>query len=130
MAFQKVSVRGLRGFASEQAIEFARPDGNAGSGLTVVVGPNNAGKSTLVEALRVFAAKSTPSFAEGSRNKRAGDRVRLQLDTSDARNVLRTVDAGGSETTWEGGAPRSRILVLAPVSTAIGAPSTTVGVAC
>jgi predicted ATPase len=112
MPFQKLTIQGLRGFATEQNLTFAVPNGRAGSGLTVLVGPNNAGKSTVVEALRVFAAKGTPSFPEGRRNKRAGDRIHLQLEEGASRHSLRTVDAGGSETTWEGGPPRSKILVL------------------
>src|SRR5450759_3409725 len=102
MPFQKLTIQGLRGFATEQNLTFAVPNGRAGSGLTVLVGPNNAGKSPVVEALRVFAAKGTPSFPEGRRNKRAGDRIHLQLEEGASRHSLRTVDAGGSETTWEG----------------------------
>jgi energy-coupling factor transporter ATP-binding protein EcfA2 len=113
MPYQRIEIKGLRGFSTSQSLDLASPTGQSGSGLTVVVGPNNAGKSTVVEALRVFSSSQAPSFMEGKRNKAAGDRVRLELiENAESRFVLRTIDAGGSETLWEGAAPAARILVL------------------
>lgn len=51
---QRLTVSGLRGFSEEQSIEFAVPNGNPGSGLTVLVGSNNSGKTTVLEALGYF----------------------------------------------------------------------------
>jgi predicted ATPase len=113
MTYKGLSIEGLRGFATEQSLEFGVPDGQPGSGLTILVGPNNAGKSTIVEALRLFANNQTPSFMEGRRNKAAGDRVRLELtEVPDAHFSLRTIEAGGSETAWDGQPPSAQILVL------------------
>ena len=95
-----LTVHGLRGFASPQSVEFARPNDVPGSGLTVLVGANNAGKSTVLEALRAFAQRAAaPSFAQGRRNVAAGDRVSITLrDEAGQEWAIRSLHAGGSET--------------------------------
>jgi energy-coupling factor transporter ATP-binding protein EcfA2 len=52
-AIQSVSIEHYRGFFQKRTISFARPNGMLGSGLTVLVGPNNSGKSTVLHALRL-----------------------------------------------------------------------------
>lgn len=107
VGLQKLEIQGLRGFASKQILPLAEPNGDSGSGLTILVGPNNGGKSTVVEALRAAAYPSSndqsqpQSFTEGRRNKRAGDRVQIQV-TDSIGNVsgLHTIASGGSETEW------------------------------
>jgi hypothetical protein len=98
-----LEIAGLRGFAKSERIDLAIPDGSYGSGMTILVGPNNAGKSTVVESFQAIAqSRRTPSFTEGKRNKLAGDRVELKLINSRAEiKTLATVAGGGSETTWE-----------------------------
>ena len=44
-----LSCIGFRGFSEKQTLKLAIPNGQPGSGLTVLVGPNGGGKSTLVE---------------------------------------------------------------------------------
>jgi predicted ATPase len=103
MALRKLEVRGLRGFAQLQELMFAVPNGTAGSGLTILVGPNNGGKSTVVEALNALTTshRQPQSFTEGRRNKRAGDRICIRAeDTNGEVAELRTVTSGGSETEW------------------------------
>jgi len=99
MPIQSLEIVGLRGFARPQTLVFAMPSGVEGSGLTILIGPNNGGKSTIVESLRAMASTRHQSFTEGKRNKEAGDRVSIvaSLDTGSTLE-LRTVDAGGSET--------------------------------
>jgi AAA15 family ATPase/GTPase len=98
---KSLSILGYRGFLSTRTIEFAVPQGVRGSGLTILVGPNNSGKSTIIEALSAFAYHSTRSFPEGKRNKKAGDRVSLNLiNTKGESKELKTVETGGSETKW------------------------------
>ena len=47
-----LKIEHYKGFFEEETLEFAIPDGKTpGSGLTLIVGPNNAGKTTLLEAL-------------------------------------------------------------------------------
>lgn len=78
MSFLKtLSIAGYRGFNEERVIHLAVPaDQVEGSGLTVITGANNSGKSTVIEALRARSGHQTPSFSEGVRNKQA-DFVRI-----------------------------------------------------
>jgi len=98
VAIKKFEIHGLRGFATKQFLELAIPNGGVGSGLTVLVGPNNGGKSTVVEGLRALSLHSEQSFTVGKRNQKAGDKVNMTI-TGDNNNVweLRTVNSGGSE---------------------------------
>ena len=48
---KSLGVEFYRGFTDRQIIEFAMPNGKHGSGLTVIVGPNNTGKTSIIEAL-------------------------------------------------------------------------------
>jgi energy-coupling factor transporter ATP-binding protein EcfA2 len=52
-AIQTVSIEHYRGFYERRTIAFAKPSGLAGSGLTVLVGPNNSGKSSVLNAIRL-----------------------------------------------------------------------------
>lgn len=99
----RINIEGLRGFTTEQSLVPAIPTGAVGSGLTVVVGPNNGGKSTVIEALRAMTAPGAQrSFSERVRNHAAGSKVRITLHFGEGQShTLRTVDGGGSETVWE-----------------------------
>lgn len=100
MSIKNLSICGLRGFAEKQSLEFAIPDGNSGSGITALVGPNNGGKSTVIEAIRALSLNSEQSFTVGKRNQKAGDKVQISLTgVNDNSWELRTVDSGGSECT-------------------------------
>lgn len=99
---KEISCFGYRGFAKKQTLELAMPNGQRGSGLTVLVGPNGGGKSTLVECFSKLSMKNA-SFTEGKRNKLSGDRVVIEIkyDTDEIAK-LSTVPNGGSETEWTG----------------------------
>jgi len=72
-----LSIAGYRGFNEHRLIHLAVPNNQGeGSGLTVITGANNSGKSTVIEALRARSGQPTPSFSEGIRNKHA-DFVRI-----------------------------------------------------
>jgi AAA15 family ATPase/GTPase len=79
-----IDISGFRGFATSQRLELAIPNGKVGSGLTIVVGQNNAGKSTITEAFAAVAGQPSiiRHFSEGKRNKAAGDRVSITLTFS------------------------------------------------
>ncbi|MDF4756724.1 AAA family ATPase, partial [Vibrio parahaemolyticus] len=63
---KELTIKGLRGFANQQIIRFAEPDNvNEGSGLTVIVGSNNAGKSTIIEGLMAISQMEAPTFTQG-----------------------------------------------------------------
>ena len=96
-----LTVEGYRGFAQEQTLRFAQPTGEIGSGLTILVGPNNGGKSSVLEALSALFSNRV-TFTEGKRNSLAGDRVSLGLSlTSGVTHELCTSDRGGSTTIRE-----------------------------
>ncbi|MCD8209931.1 MAG: AAA family ATPase, partial [Prevotella sp.] len=70
---EEISCCGYRGFAQKQVLKLAIPDNEKrGSGLTVLIGPNGGGKSTIVECFSKINQKKA-SFSEGKRNKLAGD---------------------------------------------------------
>ncbi len=96
-------IQGLRGFGEEKTIKFAIPNGKVGSGLTIMVGANNSGKTTVFEALRSFNSPKDkpPSFSERKRNvKCENGKVHLLLRTTDIGDYrIDTIDSGGSTTT-------------------------------
>lgn len=96
----RLSILGFRGFGEEQEISFAIPDGEKrGSGLTIITGANNSGKTTIIESIRAFNSSTTPSFSEGRRNTATDRRVHLKLIEDDnSVNEIKTVRNGGSTT--------------------------------
>lgn len=101
---QQLIIKGLRGFTNEQELLPAIPNGDIGSGLTILVGSNNSGKSTVIEALRAISQRGQlPSFTVGRRNIIAGDRVSIKvIDNLDNPIELRSIRAGSSEVEREG----------------------------
>ena len=79
----------------------AIPNGKRGSGLTVLIGPNGGGKSTLVECFQKISINNgNVSFTSGKRNKLAGDKVSIEVCFDESTAVLSTVEGGGSEAIW------------------------------
>jgi predicted ATPase len=113
---EKLEITGFRGFASKQVLNFSKPNEAPGSGLTAIVGANNTGKSTAIEALRAFTQEQAPSFTQGRRNQMAGDQVILRLAGDRGKaTVLKTHKPGGSEAEYVkegGGIDRFKLLVL------------------
>jgi hypothetical protein len=113
-----IDISGLRGFATNERLELAIPNGKVGSGLTIVVGQNNAGKSTITEAFAAVACRPyiIRHFPEGKRNKAAGDRVSVTLSFSSGYQLsAKTVGSGGSQaqlTTSDVNRPLPHIMVL------------------
>lgn len=99
--FKKISISGLRGFSQKSELILSIPNDKLGSGLTILVGPNNSGKSTIIEAFKALnsiKSYNKPSFTEGKRNKIANDRVEIILEDVNANNIiLKTSSHGGSE---------------------------------
>lgn len=114
MSYNKIEIIGLRGYGDKQTLNLAIPNGNEGSGLTCIVGPNNSGKSTIYESFRAISQNNPPSFTEGRRNKVAGDKVEIKLSKNDGTSiVLKTTVNGGSETSFlESGLNKDNVKIL------------------
>lgn len=109
----ELTLGGLRGLSETVSIQLAEPNGAPGSGLTMLVGSNNAGKSTLIEAFRHLALSQEPSFMDIQRNQSYGDRVDICLQLGDDRfRGIRSVQAGGSEMAWVPGSVELPIFVV------------------
>ena len=69
---KSIQLKNFKGYLGEsQEIEFAIPDGTPGSGLNILVGENNGGKSTLLEAIFFLYNNSQQGQIES--NKKSPD---------------------------------------------------------
>ena len=51
---KELSINGFRGFGEIQTIVFSLPDGeHEGSGLNIITGANNSGKTTIIESIKL-----------------------------------------------------------------------------
>lgn len=87
---------GFRGFSSPRTIEFAIQNGKEGSGLTIITGANNSGKSTIIECLRAKSTHDSPSFTMGARNPRV-DEVTITYYENGQESIIKSKNKGGSE---------------------------------
>lgn len=100
---KNITIHGLRGFGEERTIQFALPNDKLGGGLTILVGANNSGKTTILEAMRSFNSPkgNPPSFSERKRNMKCDNgKIHLKLQTTDIGDYrIDTINNGGSTTT-------------------------------
>ena len=54
MKIVKLEIENFKSFGERQKIEFASPTGAVGSGLTLLVGQNNTGKTSVIDAVRLL----------------------------------------------------------------------------
>lgn len=85
-----IAISGYRGFSSEQKLSLAIPDDHTpGSGLTVLVGPNSGGKSSVIElAANLGALRGREMRLKESMRNKASERVKMTVQTSAGRAVL------------------------------------------
>lgn len=104
MKFAKaVTIKGYRGFRSETTVNFAVPSGPPASGLTLLTGPNNSGKTSVLEVLRVLGSRNQPSFSRAQRNARSR-KVRVSYTFESGENaILESVSQMSHATTWTPG---------------------------
>ena len=97
MIIKRLSIEGFRGFSKKIDLNFAVPDGiNKGSGLTVLVGPNNSGKSSVIEAIHVLNSTSN-NIPKNSRNMINGGIVKIiATSNKDEKISLETTKNGGA----------------------------------
>ncbi|MES2614780.1 MAG: AAA family ATPase [Bdellovibrionota bacterium] len=99
MTIKKLKILGFRGFSSEQSIEFSAPNGtDNGSGLTIITGANNSGKSSIIECLKARNSSQSPSFSVGSRNPKL-DSVEIEYTVGEKIERITSLKKGSSETT-------------------------------
>lgn len=102
---QHIEIAGYRGFGTPVRVPLARPDGSKpGSGLTILVGANGSGKSTVLEALRFLQRTDQPPPLAGTRrNVSQAGRVNFTYTTtSGAQIALGTGPHGGGRFSWSG----------------------------
>jgi len=82
----------------------------------VLVGPNNAGKSSVVEALKLSGVREQPKLGRSVRNETYGDRVSIKYELSDdTQHELRSNNKGTYVTTWDpDGAPLANRVYTVP----------------
>jgi predicted ATP-dependent endonuclease of OLD family len=97
MPLTQIQILGFRGFSSRATIDLAVPAGFPGSGLTILTGPNNGGKSSILECLRARVGHEAPSFTSGTQNKDI-ERVEIVYVVDGKEQILRSVSKGSSET--------------------------------
>jgi predicted ATP-dependent endonuclease of OLD family len=91
---KSLSIENYRGFASKQTLSFAIPNGKPGSGLTMILGQNNSGKSTVLEVLRRF----TPGAEFERADRYPGKDIRFELtNTSGETKALFTQGSAQSQ---------------------------------
>jgi predicted ATP-dependent endonuclease of OLD family len=97
-----VWINGLRGVSGELPLHLAIPNGNPGSGMTVLVGANNSGKSTIVQAFQALAKSrdDTPSFSIGKRDVANPHIVRIYCTFDNGKQNWLESFYRSSETYW------------------------------
>lgn len=91
MSIKRLTINGLRGFSDETNIHFAIPDNlTPGSGLTVLVGPNNSGKSTIIEAVHLLISNNDIIPISSRNIKNAG---KIKIEAEDLNGNIRTIES-------------------------------------
>lgn len=111
MALTRMEVLGFRGFRTLGTINFSVPNGEIGSGLTVITGPNNAGKSSILECLKARAGHQPPSFTVGARNANV-EGVGIKYVINGKEETIKSIKKGASETKKEGVDSNFHVFVL------------------
>ncbi len=108
---KSLSCTGFRGFANGQRLELAVPNGRRGSGLTVLVGPNGGGKSTLVECFELIS-KGMSEFGTRQKNRLSGRKVVIEVEDVDGRKGVWSYTDGVGKSVWEGNFERPAVHYL------------------
>ena len=78
----KLKIEHYRGFFDEQSFNFGIPAGKPGSGLTLVVGPNNAGKTSVLEALLQMRQDNLQKFRQPDRHENNKPKINICFENS------------------------------------------------
>lgn len=85
MIIGKFTIKGYRSFKTEQTLNFAAPNEDR-YGLTLIVGENNSGKTSLLEALKLSPALNSDNTLRTS--DLSDDKVELELSLYDQDSRL------------------------------------------
>ncbi|KLV51046.1 hypothetical protein SH16_00111 [Aeromonas caviae] len=97
MSLEKIEIIGFRGFSTKQTVHFSIPNEKLGSGLTIITGANNSGKSSIIECLKARSGYRTPSFTVGARNSSV-DLVDILYSINGKEERITSLKKGSSET--------------------------------
>ncbi len=86
---KNLSIEHYKGFFEKETIAFAQQNGKTGSGLTLLVGPNNTGKTTAIEALLINTDKK---FKESERH--GNNPPIITFETINDTTVFTNIDNG------------------------------------
>jgi predicted ATP-dependent endonuclease of OLD family len=95
VSLRSIEVSGYRGFKDKGILNLAVPDGRPGSGLTILTGPNNSGKSSIIECLRARQSPDNPTFSEGVRNRNF-DKVEFVYNFDTHSEYIRSISQGSA----------------------------------
>lgn len=96
MIIKNLTIKGFRGFTNKRKLQFAIPDGKtAGSGLTILVGPNNSGKSSIIEALHILSLDSD-TMPRSMRNEKVSGVMIECVDGNDNTYCIRSTESRGA----------------------------------
>lgn len=100
MLLKRLTISGYRGFATSQTLHLAQPNGRPGSGLTVIVGANNAGKSSVIEVLHFLRLPGrNVEFVESHKNARTNGQIRIDYEIEGGAYRLNSSPGGSG--TWD-----------------------------
>ena len=84
MYIKKVTISNYRSIKDDRfVVEFAVPNGELGSGLTIIVGTNNVGKSNLYHALDLLFNKQNPGNVKNKQRPEDESEIVAELVADD-----------------------------------------------
>ena len=96
MFIKQLTIGGFRGFKDATSIQFAIPDKKKeGSGLTILVGPNNSGKSSIIEAVNYLISNSGIIPKQSRNCQRDSVEIKLEFENGSSR-VIKSSENGGA----------------------------------
>ena len=90
MAISEINVQGIRSFKNLSKINLALPDSlTKGSGLNILVGPNNSGKSSLIETLFLANSSNLSMIPSTIRNSESvsGVFIKILFDNNSSKTL-------------------------------------------
>lgn len=88
---EKLLISHYRGFYQTQTLEFAQHNGKDGSGLTLIVGPNNTGKTTIIESL-LIKDNSAKRFTTADRHEKESPEITVTTEKGESK--FTNIDGG------------------------------------